>query len=183
MLNREQIESHFMDMKNLLSTAENQKNVILSSEWANQFPSEAGIYTAFENGKIGYLGESGNIRGRFKDLLDSRHYDLRRNFGKLNSSSVDGYSDADSYNKFPSSVEEKVNSLLMDKIKISVLFTDIGRLDLEEKLIDKFHPKYNKKEKRKRKLIIVLIAISENSESRFNDYFLFLSKSLSIHLD
>jgi excinuclease UvrABC nuclease subunit len=136
-------------MEEYLMKIDNQRDVLLSREWANQTPSKAGLYVGFEDGRIVYIGESGNIQERMKDLLDSRHHNLRRNIGRFNFSKLDGYIDATSYNKFPPNIEEKVNSWLKQKIKISVLPTNIGRRELEERLIEKFHPKYNQKEKRK----------------------------------
>ena len=57
--------------------------MLLSSKWVKSFPNKPGVYVAFEGSKIVYVGETGNIRGRMKDLLDTRHHNLRRNIGRL----------------------------------------------------------------------------------------------------
>lgn len=149
MLTPEQIQSHLAEMEDYLMNFDNQRPVKLSRAWANTLPADAGVYAAFEGTKLVYVGESGNIRERMKDLLDTRHHALRRNIGKLNFFSADGYASANSYLKFPPHIEEKVESWITEKIKIAALPTDLGRIELEEKIIEKFCPKYNIKERRK----------------------------------
>jgi hypothetical protein len=149
MLTPEQIQSHLVEMEDYLMKSDNQRTVKLSRGWANALPSDAGVYAAFEGNNLVYIGESGNIKERMKDLLDSRHHALRRNIGRLNFSNIDGYVNASSYNRFPPHIEEKVESWITEKIKISTLPTVLGRIELEEIIIEKFCPKYNIKERRK----------------------------------
>lgn len=84
MLSDRQIQSHLEDMENKLIKNENKKRVELSSDWIKGFPDEPGIYVAFEDDKVVYVGETGKIRGRMRDLRDSRNHNLRRNIGKHN---------------------------------------------------------------------------------------------------
>jgi len=149
MFTPDQIQSYLQEMENQILNLGNRKKVELSRVWANTILSKPGTYAAFENGKVVYVGETGNMRERMKDLLDSRHHTLRRNIGRYNFSKLDGYHSANSKEKFPPHIEEKVISWLTDRITISVLATDLGRKELEERLIEKFHPIYNEKEKRK----------------------------------
>jgi len=121
MLTPTQIQSYLDELENYLLTPENQKTVELSRAWANKIPSHPGTYVAFEEGKVVYVGETGNIRERMKDLLDSRHHTFRRNIGKYNFSKLDGYLNASPKDKFPPHIEEKVVSWITEKIKISVL--------------------------------------------------------------
>ena len=59
-----------------------RRKIRLSREWASEFPDESGVYAAFENGDLVYIGETGKLSGRMTDLLDTRHHSLRRNIGK-----------------------------------------------------------------------------------------------------
>ncbi|MFA6224957.1 MAG: GIY-YIG nuclease family protein [Methanoregula sp.] len=120
MLTPIQIQSYLDEMENHLLNPENQKNLKLSRVWAKEIPPKSGTYVAFENGTVVYIGETGNIQERMKDLLDSRHHTLRRNVGRYNFSKLDGYLYASSKDKFPPHIEEKVISWLTEKIKISV---------------------------------------------------------------
>ena len=149
MLSAEQIHSLLEEMEKDLIKYENRREILLSREWINGFLRNPGTYVAFEDREIVYIGETGDIRGRMGDLRDTRNHSLRRNIGKYNFSRVDGYSDASTHVKFPPHIEEKVNSWLKEKVKISILITDIGRKELEERLVEKYTPKYNQKGKRK----------------------------------
>ncbi len=148
MLSHKQIESHLEDMENRLIRNGNKKKVDLTIDWAKDFPEEPGVYVVFENRKVVYVGETGNIRGRMKDLRDSRHHSLRRNIGRANFSTLKGYKNANSKEKFPPHIEKKVEDWLKEKIKISVLSTKLGRKELEEKIVQRYSPKYNKKGQR-----------------------------------
>lgn len=137
-------------MENELKKIKNRKKVALTNDWVKIFPSKAGVYAAFERGNIVYVGETGNIRGRMRDLRDSRHHSLRRNIGKNNFSGERGYKDANTKEEFPKHIEKKVDDWLTKKIKISALPTKLGRKELEEKFIEKYDLKckYNKKGRR-----------------------------------
>ena len=148
MLSQKQIESHLQDMENRLIGNGNKKKVDLSNDWKNEFPEKPGVYVAFENRKVVYVGETGNIRGRMNDLRDSRHHSLRRNIGRVEFSTLKGYKNANSKEKFPPHIEKKVDDWLKERIKISVLSTKLGRKELEEKIVQRHSPKYNKKGQR-----------------------------------
>jgi len=143
MLSDEQIRAYLESMENKLKKSGNKKMVVLSSDWVKGFPDEPGIYVAFEQRSLVYVGETGNIRGRMRDLQDSRHHALRRNIGKYNFSNEAGYEKADSMRKFPKDIEKKVDDWLKKRIKISVMPMKLGRKELEENLFRKYHPKYN----------------------------------------
>ena len=151
MLTREQIQQHFDEMESFLLNPQNQHEVELSRDWATKtFPQLSGVYALFEGSVMVYVGESGNIRKRMKDLLDTRHHAVRRNIGKTNFGKLPGFIEASSYQKFPEHIEERVESWIIEKIKISVLPIEIGRIEFEERMIGKIpRPKYNIKEKRK----------------------------------
>jgi hypothetical protein len=145
----EQLEIYLENMKNSLMKPENWKDVILSGDLSTEYPSEQGVIAAFESGNLVYIGETGNIRGWVKDLRSSFNNTLRRNLGDYNFQTVVGYKKASDREKFPSHIENKVDSWLTEKIKISILATDLGRKELKERLIEELNPKYNKKGKRK----------------------------------
>ena len=127
---------------------ESKVRVSLSHSWANSFPAKPGVYIAYKGKVIVYVGETGNVRGRMRDLLDSRHHTLRRHIGKSNFSNLKGYRDATSKNKFPSHIENKVNLWIKKNILIAAVIIRLGRKELEERMVKKFVPSYNKKGER-----------------------------------
>lgn len=149
MLSDKQIQSHLENIEKKLMNDKNKKKVELSGDWVDGFPDEPGMYVAFEDDKIVYVGETGNIRGRMRDFQDSRHHTIRRSIGKNNFSSEKRYKDANVKKKFPKHIEEKVDCWVKKRITISVLSTKLGRKELEEQVIKNHKPKYNKKGQRK----------------------------------
>ncbi len=126
-----------------------RRSIELTSDWARSFVSSPGVYVIFFKEKLVYVGETGNLRGRMKDLLDSRHHTLRRSIGGIHFSNVKGYRKADSKNKFPRHIEERVALWVTKNCKISVLPVSLGRKELEERIQDKYKNKlYNKREQR-----------------------------------
>ncbi len=148
MLSNCQIKSYLENREKVLINRRNRKKIKLSRDWVNKLPAEPGIYVVFENNKVVYVGETGNIRGRMKDLLDSRHHILRRNIGRYNFSNEPNYENATTKKRFPEHIEKKVNQWLEKKTKVSILPLKIGRKELEETLVRKYNPKYNKRGQR-----------------------------------
>ena len=68
-------------LKDKLLHPNNFTQVTLTRQWANTIPSKAGVYAFKQDNKVVYVGETGNLRGRMKDLLDSRHHTIRRSIG------------------------------------------------------------------------------------------------------
>lgn len=123
--------------------------VLLSPKWVKSFSNKPGVYVAFEGNKIVYVGETGNIQGRMRDLLDTRHHNLRRNIGRANFSTTRNFCDANSKQKFPKAIEQEVEKWFKEKIRITCLETKLGRKEIEEKLIEIYKPVYNRRKRRK----------------------------------
>lgn len=122
--------------------------ISLNRTWASRFPDAAGVYAIFFNGKVVYVGETGKIRARLSDLIDTRNHTLRRSLGKGLFSEKEGYQSASAKNKFPDHIENLVNSVL-EQMAVAVLPISLGRSEIEEYLVDKYNPMFNSKTKRK----------------------------------
>jgi hypothetical protein len=149
MLSEEQVGLYLRRMEAKLMAEGNRKKVRLSTEWVNGLPDEPDAYLACEARDVVYVGETGNLRARMRDLLDSRRHSLRRSIGKHNFSMQKDYHDATTRRKFPKHIENSVVTWLQKKVSISLLPMKLGRKELEEKLIHKYDPKYNKRRQRK----------------------------------
>src|SRR4051812_35512834 len=53
-----------------------------SDAWHLHFPKAPGVYVIFIGGKVVYVGESGSLRARMKDLRETRNHTFRRSHGK-----------------------------------------------------------------------------------------------------
>ncbi len=148
MCNIEDYEAYLEKTKKALINPRNKQKVTLESEWIKALPSEPGTYVIFESGELVYVGETGNIRGRIKDMRDTRHHTLRRNVGSVNFSNTPGYKRASSKKKFPKDIECKVEEWFKSKFEVSVLPLKLGRKELEEKICKEHEPKYNQKGQR-----------------------------------
>lgn len=147
------IDKYLGKLKNDLLNNSHWKDASLTTEWANTFPDEAGVYALRENNQIIYVGETGNIKGRMKDLLDSRHHTVRRTIGERHFSKIKGFKKATTRLKFPAKIEEMVNTYIQKNIQVSCVEVPLGRKELEELVEAKIHKdiRLNKRGKRKKK--------------------------------
>jgi excinuclease UvrABC nuclease subunit len=146
MLTDSQIDAYLADLAKSLITAD-KRIILLTRAWAKSFPSKAGCYIIRENNEIVYTGESGNIAKRMGQLLTTTQHVIRRNIGEKNFKYLKGYIKATSKEAFPLEIEQAVNSHLKSNMTVSFLPIRLGRIELEEFLINKFKPKYNIKGK------------------------------------
>lgn len=78
------------------------------------------------------MGETGNLKGRMNDLLDSRHHTVRRTIGQKLFSTMEGFQKATTKSKFPEHIESLVNEHICTKLSLAFLEVKLGRKELEE---------------------------------------------------
>lgn len=145
------IESYFKQIEYYLTKDKNRMTIELSRKWCKQFTKDAGVYCFFIDDKLKYVGETGCLRKRLADLLDSRNHTLRRSIGEKFFSHEKGYLKASSSDKFPVHIESKIEKWMPVHLKVSLLPIKIGRKEFEEWLQTN-HPEIeflNKRKKRK----------------------------------
>ena len=147
-LSQEQIESLFASREKQLLSKRNFKSVELTRDWARTFPREAGVYIIFEKNKICYIGETGSLRGRMTDMLNTANHVIRRNIGHDKYNGHAEFKRASSRQRFHLDIEALIESDLKRDFKVSAIPIEIGRKELEEWLIKNHTPKYNNKGKR-----------------------------------
>ena len=126
----------------------NWQKVELTSSWAKMFPDEAGVYILFHKSKPVYVGETGKISRRMKNMLDSRQHTVRRSVGQEQYSKIDGYQKASSSKKFPEHIEILVEKFICE-FSICAKVVKFGRKEIEEYILKNYNPRYNHKKKRK----------------------------------
>lgn len=143
--------NYLTDLKDKLLNEENWKEIELTRKWTSTIPSKAGVYALKHGEEIVYVGETGNLKGRMNDLLDSRHHTIRRTIGKILFSHQSNFIQATTKIKFPDKYEELLNKHICENLKIAYLTLELGRKELEE-LVEKemkAEIKLNKRGKRK----------------------------------
>jgi GIY-YIG catalytic domain len=147
-------EKYLQELMLNLCDKKNWQSIQLTKEWTNAIPNVAGVYALkqSDNNSIVYVGETGNLRGRLKDLLDSRHHTVRRTIGEKFYSQIEGYESATSKLKFPSHIEVLVNEHICKKLSIAYIEVKLGRKELEENVQESIDisQRLNKRSKRKK---------------------------------
>jgi hypothetical protein len=126
-----------------------QQKIQLTRAWASNFPSAPGVYLFKYKGKIIYVGETGNLRGRMKDMLNTQNHVLRRNIGNKLYTTVEGFQKATSRQSFIVVIEDMLNTHIQTHIMVCCMIVSLGRKELEEKIQKEHSPEYNKKGLRK----------------------------------
>jgi hypothetical protein len=116
--------------------------------WLEQFPSNPGVYCIFEGKALIYAGETGSLKGRMRDLLDTRNHTFRREIGKAKFGARLDYRPASSKVKVPDEIERLLTDFMLRQLKVKAAPVVLGRKELEERLIDEKKPKYNTKTRR-----------------------------------
>lgn len=145
------INKYLEAQRNKLLQESSWQQIILTRQWAKQAPNEAGVYVIKEGDNLIYVGETGNLRGRMGDLLDSRNHCVRRTLGERLFNARNGFYKATASLKFPPDIETLLNTHISNNLYIAYLTVPLGRKELEE-FIDKeldIRFKLNKRGKRK----------------------------------
>lgn len=129
----------------------NWQKVIMTREWASKILSTPGVYVLKEGDDIVYVGETGDLKGRMTDLLDSRHHTVRRTIGERFYSSIDGFQMTTTKKKFPEHIERLVNEHICTRLDLAFIEVKLGRKELEEYVVNSITlvSRLNKRGKRK----------------------------------
>jgi len=143
-----EIEKYLLELENKLLKKSEKHSIQLTRQWAKKFPSEAAVYLFREDGEICYVGETGNLKGRMTDILNTQNHTIRRNLGYSHFSELANYEKASSRKKYSDDIEILLNKRIENNLTLSFIVTDLGRKELEERLFEKLKPKYSLKGKR-----------------------------------
>jgi hypothetical protein len=119
-------------LKSKLLTQTTWQPVRLEYDWIDEVPTEAGVYVFREEKEYIYVGESGSLRGRMNDMLNSQQHTLRRSLGKRLFSHRDDFEMATSKKKFPPTIEALLTAYINAHLEVVYLPVALGRKELEE---------------------------------------------------
>ncbi len=143
-----EIEQYLLKLEDNLIHKSDSHIIKITRDWVKQFPNEAAVYLFREDGKICYVGETGNLKGRMGDILNTQNHTLRRNLGQHYFANHPLYEKASSRKKYAPEIELLLNERIENHLTISFILTDLGRKELEERLFEKLDPLYSLKGKR-----------------------------------
>jgi len=121
---------------------DNWHSIQLTRTWTKKVPPVAGVYILKENGAIIYVGESGNLRKRMEDLLDSRHHTVRRTLGEKLFASEEDFVIATTKKKFPARIETLLNDHIGANLSMAYIPVTLGRKELEELIVEELRWKF-----------------------------------------
>ncbi len=147
-MTKTEIEEYLLKLEHKLLIESERMTIELTRDWANSFPNQSAVYLFREEGQICYVGESGSIRGRMNDILNTKNHTVRRNLGTNHYSEHPDYEKATSSRSFTAEIEIMLNNRIQKHLTLSYILVDLGRKELEERLYAKLNPKYNLKGKR-----------------------------------
>lgn len=143
-----EIQDYLQHLEYRLLNEEPRNSIKFNRTWANQFPNAAAVYLFREGDEVVYVGETGSIKGRMNDLLNTKNHTIRRNIGNLHFSNHKDFEKASSKKSFHPEIEFLLNEKMTNDLTISFIEIELGRKELEEQLYEKFSPKYAIKGKR-----------------------------------
>ncbi len=135
-MDKSAIDQYLEGLKTQLLNKDNWKQIVLSRNWARLAPNEAGVYVLRRGEQSLYVGETGNLRGRMLDLLDSRQHSVRRTLGARLYGDQEGFVKATPSRKFPPQFEQLMNEYITSNLMVAYVVVPLGRKELEE-LVDK----------------------------------------------
>jgi len=151
-IGREGVQAALVACEVLLMQDNNRIPLLLKREWLRQFPSDAGVYAVFDEHELIYVGETGSIRARMTDFLDSRNHVLRRSIGNTQFKDREGFQEASAHHRFPDHIEESLIEYIENQLTVTAVVVPLGRAEIEEHMAAKYRPRYNAKGKRGSKL-------------------------------
>lgn len=149
MINDKLINDYFISTRDYLI---NKDNRVKFSLLRNQCDEEnAGVYCFFIDDELKYIGESGCIKKRINDLLNTKNHTFRRSLGELYFSSNKLYTKASSTSSYHQDIEILLGEKMNTHISFSFIPMKIGRKEFEEWFQEHFKEFefLNKRKKRK----------------------------------
>lgn len=147
------VEKYLEQLQSEILLESNWKPVLLTQEWIDQAPNEAGVYVIrlLKEKHLIYVGETGNLRGRMGDLTRTVNHSCRRSLGKYHFSTRADFVAATSKMKFADDIEQLLDDYMKKELEVAFLHVELGRKELEEKIEKGLHIMYrlNKRGKRK----------------------------------
>jgi hypothetical protein len=132
----------------LISRPELRSRFDGSDAWHHLFHDTPGVYTIFIGNNVVYVGESGNLRARMRDLRETRNHTFRRSHGKAIFCERPGFIPASASRCFDDDLETELTEHMGEHVSVCTLPVWFGRKEIEEYLTEKYKPIYCRQRRR-----------------------------------
>ncbi|MGV0751773.1 GIY-YIG nuclease family protein [Empedobacter brevis] len=131
-----------------------ERTLLWRKEYLTHIPA---VYAIFENKKLIYIGETGDLLKRMSDITRTVNHSFRKQIGHR------FFNGIKSSKKFEEEIEIKLDKYFDDTLYIQFIEVNFGRSEIETYLIDKFKDQLiNGPKKRKQKYNYELINLLFN---------------------
>jgi hypothetical protein len=120
-----------------------ENNIPVALLQSTCYPNGAGVYCIFKDGKPIYVGESGNLSARIREIFRTVNHSFRRSLGKYLYSNNPGFTAASSSLKFSPEIEEELTEYMESSLTIVFANIALGRKEVEEFIYRKYQPEFN----------------------------------------
>ena len=135
----------------LIGRRELRQNLSMLDSAYLLFPEAPGVYCIFDGDVLVYVGETGDLRGRMRDLKETRNHTFRRNLGTKLFKDRDDFAPASASTCFPSALEVELSQYMGKQISVCGMVVHFGRKEIEEYLIATHRPTFCTKGRRGQK--------------------------------
>lgn len=98
-------------------------------------PSVSGFYAIYEHKALIYVGETGCLSERFRDIFQTRNHSFRRKLGKILYGSEPGFVAATSQRSFRPDLEGRLTAHMETALTFLIVPMVFGRTEIEERLV------------------------------------------------
>lgn len=143
----ENLYKNFIDVENRLFDRNNRIKFERTSKWRNKhLTNKEVIYALFKDEQLIYIGETGDLKKRMSDITRTANHTLRK---KIGGKVFNVFLEKDK-GKFNDYVEEKIDKYFDEKLYLSFVEVNFGRLEIETFLVTQHQDKiFNSLKKRK----------------------------------
>lgn len=112
------------------------------------WPGKAGVYALYQGDKLVWVGESGDLSGRARDLFRTKNHNFRRILGAKLFSNRPDFEPATIKRSFTPEIEIALTAFMEGKLSFLVIPVRVGRKEVEERTCARMKGLFNIRKQR-----------------------------------
>ncbi|MFK4131908.1 hypothetical protein ACI2KR_06390 [Pseudomonas luteola] len=109
----------------------------LTRDTWRSLPAKPGVYLIYAGQTMIYVGESGSLQGRAKDLFRTVNHSFRRELGKKLYGDRPNFVPATSSRKFVDEIEAELTAHMESRLTFKAMVVEVGRKEVEEHICER----------------------------------------------